>query len=430
MPPAPALLATVVQDDDRAVLSDDDRAAPTTADGRLSVLLAAPAVVAYGADRPIALGVTTGSVVVLGLIPVWLPAVRRYAAAVPLLVLAAVAVVCGAWLSSWSGIDHGVSNRKALETVLLVVTAFGGVGLLLWARRLLPLHQVALLYGAGALLAAGVTARESVNPWKYHLALPVTILVLALVSRTRSSVPTVVSLCALGLVGVVFEYRSYLGFCVLALALARYGARRRRRARVLRRRSALLLLTGLPAGLYFLVTTLLVQGYLGEVLRQRSEQQIQESGSLLAGGRPEWTATLRLMQERPLGYGFGVVPDPRDVMTGKEGLATVGVPTNNGYVDNYMFGGQFKLHSVIADFWSTMGLVGLVLAVVVFVLLLNRLALSLTSRAVALLAFLLLNSLWDLAFGPLFSDLPTIALALGLSLPERAPTGRSRAPAR
>jgi hypothetical protein len=153
---------------------------------------------------------------------------------------------------------------------------------------------------------------------------------------------------------------------------------------------------------------------------------VRQAGSLILGGRPEWQATVQLMKTFPAGFGVGAEPNSGDVTLAKQGLAGVGVPTKNGYIDHYMFGGQFKLHSVLADLWSNFGIVGLLLGGVVGLTLL----LSLTSamadrRAVALVIFLALTALWDMAFGPIYSSLPAITPALGLLLLPRDRAARA-----
>jgi hypothetical protein len=96
------------------------------------------------------------------------------------------------------------------------------------------------------------------------------------------------------------------------------------------------------------------------------------------------------------------------------------IPTIDGYAEHYMFGGQFKLHSVAADLWSHFGLVGVGLAVVIAGLLTDALTRVLSDRTgTALLVFAIALALWDLAFGPIYSNLRYITLALGLALYRR-----------
>ena len=71
-----------------------------------------------------------------------------------------------------------------------------------------------------------------------------------------------------------------------------------------------------------------------------------------------------------------------------------------------LFGGAFKLHSVTADLWVSLGLLGLLLAAVVAVLLVGSLARSLAERdANMLVTFTTVVSIWFLLFGPIVSNL-------------------------
>jgi hypothetical protein len=169
-------------------------------------------------------------------------------------------------------------------------------------------------------------------------------------------------------------------------------------------------------------------------VQARSVTQIEQSGSLLLGGRPEWTATLALMGERPLGFGLGVVPTPSDVLTAKAGFATVHIPTAEGYIENYLLDGRFELHSIVADLWTNLGPLGLASGLFMAFLVLRSTAELLSRRrAPALVCFLALRSLWVLAFGPLPSNVSEVAMTLGLLLLVRSPAeapGERSAPSR
>jgi len=392
-----------------------------------SILTAVVGVVVLGADLPLPHSTSTGLVVVLVLLPVWICVLPRYSGARALLALALAALLSGLDLAWAAGPGQSVDLRHVAELSTLLVTAFGGVGLLLWARTHLSLPAVAALYAAGKLLVAVAQVPGSANAWKFQLAFPTTVLVLAAVARTRSRTWAVLSLVALGLVGVSHQYRSFVAFCVVAAALSLFGARRGRRYGALGRAQVLILLGALSASAYFLGTAALVDGYAGKVLQQRSVEQITRSGSLLVGGRPEWSATIRLMREQPGGFGLGVVPRAEDVWTGRGGLAAAGLPPDP-VRDRYMFDGQFRLHSVLADLWVNCGAVGIALGVLVAGLLLNGLSVALARRrASALVGFLVVISLWDLGFGPIHANLADVALALGLVLrPYGGITSRSR----
>jgi len=395
--------------------------------------VAAVALVLLGADLPLRPPLTTASLAALVTAPAWVAALAGYRWGRTVVVLALVALLSGSWLALVSAVDHAVDLGNAVRMGAHLLTGIGGLGVVLWSRRRLRLEAVAALWSVGALAAAALDVAGSVNPWKYQLSVPVTVLVLALAQRSRRSTAAVAALLALAVVGVLNDSRSYSGFAVIAAVAVLWQALRGPDGAPRRRGPAstvatLALLGGLVLGLYSTATSLLVSGALGGELQARSVAQVRDGGSLLAGGRPEWTATLRLVADSPAGFGVGVVPTTHDVLTAKAGLSTVGIAMDNGYVDHYMFGGQFELHSVLADAWARFGWVGAAWAALVGALLLLSLTGSLAERrAVPLVVFLTLMGLWSLAFGPIYSDLSDVLLALGLALAARSSAGAATA---
>jgi hypothetical protein len=379
-----------------------------------------------GLDQPLAAGTSTGLIVVAVLAPVWWPVLRRYVGARLVVALAALCLLTGWWLTQLSRVDHSLDAHDGRATVLLILTCFGTMGLLLWARLFLPRSLAAMSFGAGLALASLPTVTGgALNPWKFGLAIPAAFVTLGLCARTRSRVLPLAVLSILAAVSLLNDSRSYSGFCVLAAVLVVYQNRRGSGTSGWRRLGQVAFLGGLVVSAYFLITSLLVQGYLGEELQLRTRAQIENSGSLIAGGRPEWSATLQLVQDHPLGYGIGVVPNSHDILVGKTGLDPLHIPTIDGYAEHYMFGGQFKLHSVAADLWSHFGASGVLLTLLIAVLLVNALTRALSSRtASALVGFVIALALWDLAFGPIYSNLRYITLALGLALYQRTRADR------
>ncbi len=380
---------------------------------------AAVALFLLGLDVSASNGLSTGLFVAVTLIPVWGPALRRYRGATTLLVLGAAALAAG-WVLALSDSTHDVDPKVAVQTSLQLVTAFAGIGLILWARQVLPVPRIAIVYGLGLLVSALAKTRGSDNAWKYELAVPITMIVLGYVT-SRSRWLQVATLMGLAAVGVLADHRSYVGFCLAVVAVVVWQGRPVRGRRVGPGWQVALL--GVFAfGVYRLGTSLLLSGSLGYNLQQRSISQIRDGGSLILGGRPEWHATLKLMQANLNGFGVGSIPTARDVVLAERGLVSVGLQTKNGYVYNYMFGGTFRLHSVVADLWSNLGVAGVVLALAIGLALLLSLSSAMADRqASALVVFLALNSLWNLAFGPLYSSLPELIPALGLVLLVRPP---------
>jgi hypothetical protein len=365
-----------------------------------------------GIDVSASAGLSTGLLVGLALIPVWVPALRRFRGATTLLALGLVAIVAG-WALTLTSTERDVDLFNATAVSLQMVTALTGVGLILWSRQVLPLQRIALVLGLGALASAILKSPGSDNAWKYELAVPVTVVLLALL-RPASKWALAGVLAALAAVGVLNDHRSYLGFCIATLGLVLWQARPDHGRRIAAPYQVLFL--GLFAYLvYRLGEALLLSGALGYDLQQRTITQIRHGGSLILGGRPEWEATAKLLRADPQGFGVGAVPRSGDVSLAKQGLVQVGVPVKNGYVERYMFGGEFKLHSVVADLWSNFGVAGFVLGLAIGLVLLLALTSALAARKAApVVVFLVLNALWNLPFGPLYSSLPVLIPALGL----------------
>ena len=138
---------------------------------------------------------------------------------------------------------------------------------------------------------------------------------------------------------VTFDSRSMAD--ALAFAIGRVAWQKRPVTRASARwwgwSAAVLAITGI--GLYFLGTGLLVSGALGAETQQRTIRQVETSGSLLLGGRPEIMATVALMREVPVGFGYGVQVDTTLLNDVKTSIQTINYQTvENNYVDVLMFG--------------------------------------------------------------------------------------------
>ncbi|WP_164700491.1 hypothetical protein [Modestobacter sp. KNN46-3] len=395
-----------------------------------------------GLDPALPTGVTMSFLVTLLLLPVWLPALRQYRGATALGGLTLVAVASGALLAARSSLDHAIDGREALISSTMVLGAAGTIGLVAWARTVLPLPWLGAAFGSGMLASGLARAAESPNAWKFELALPLTILVLSLALASGRHALGLAGLLVLAAVDITHDARSAFAFCAAAMALVAWQLRTDRPpgapGRAGRPVLTAVALTVLGVGGYQVATRLLTSGALGAEVQARSVTQVQESGSLLIGGRPEWTGTWALMRDEPLGFGLGVVPTGGDVLTVKEGFAVAHVPSADNYIENYLLAGRFELHSIVADLWTNLGVPGLLLGLALGVAVVAGLTVALSRRrAPALLCFLALLSLWDLAFGPLPSNIPEVALTVGLLLlpavdrarpPSREPAGAAATP--
>lgn len=388
--------------------------------------MAAVAAVGIGSHLPLPGPLTLTLLIPIVLLPVWVSQVARYRKGI--VVLTGIgAILNGLILNALNAPTHEVSAALTQAQLILILELILGAGTLAWVRSVLGSGWMAFLFGAGVLL--GVLARLSAdNLWKVSLALPVTVLVLALGWALRAPWLELLALPGLALISALNDSRSavsILAATFLILAWQRLRAALKLRSSALRVSTNLVVL-GLIT--YFMMQAFILDGLLGEGAQLRSEAQIRSSGSLLLGGRPEIGATLALLKASPGGYGMGVLPNFADIYTAKSGMEQLNYDPNNGYVERYMFGNGFEVHSGIGDLWLRCGLLGLAFMLAMLWLVLRNSATRLAEgRGRALTTFLTIQVVWDACFSPLYT---TSALALMLSVallvPLPQPLSRAR----
>jgi len=382
------------------------------------VFTAYVAVFLMGCNVPLFGRFTSALIICVALIPVWFRAFTRFQSAKTILILATASVVAGWVMAEFAPQSRSINSGEQRGVIILIATNMMIMCVLFWARQILPLTRIVLIYGIGVLLIALPDIPVSANGWKYQLSTPITLIVLSIVGQRTKLRGWLIALGVLGLIGVANDSRSYFGLCLLTgMLLAWYHKPKAETTRA-KRLNALLVTIGGVAVFYFLASSLLISGYLGQEVQQRSLVQVQQGGSLILGGRPELAATISLAGKYPLGFGLGASPRMEEVFRAKEGLATVGLTGPNGYVDNYMFGGSFELHSIVSDFWAWFGIMGLI-----FVLYLGWLLIwgltkpTLEKSAQPVIVFASVTAIWFLLFGPPWSNLDDVVLALAISLP-------------
>lgn len=410
-------------------------AAPRAADP-LTVTVAALAVALLGLRVQIVNGVTVGLLVGLALSPVWLTKLRSYRGGAVSIALIVGSLMSGLWLTALASTDHQLTDLQTRMWIGLMLTFGTTVGVALWARQFMHDGTVAAVYGFGMLGSSIVNGFSAENAWKFGYSLPLTVMLLGLAWRAGRRWLELALAVGLAAISATNDSRSHFAMVLLAAALVVWQILPRTRTRHLRRSpvGAALVLTTVGIAIYSLGQALILEGYLGEATKVRSEEQIARAGSILLGGRPELGATVALIQHRPFGFGFGTRPTLEDVNVAKTGMTRLGYDPNNGYVENYMFGEGIKLHSIAGDTWALFGVTGLALTCVMLWALVRRLTVDLSANAAsALITFLTARLLWDVGFGGFFGSLPVLGVTVGLALLPRngstaAPSGGPPAP--
>ncbi|WP_104126518.1 O-antigen ligase family protein [Cryobacterium sp. Y57] len=374
-------------------------------------------------------GVTVGAVVCIALFPVWFPILRQYWGARLLLIGGLVAIGSGIWLTVLSAPTHEASLGQAFGSIAGLVGLIAGVGFVLWARTVLPDSQIAIWYGAGILLGVSPSSElYAANPWRFGYSVALTILLLGITLQLRRRWLELAVALALTVVATLTDARSAFAFMLLTVLLVAWQMRPTRPTRGKSALRALLGLGVLGLIVFNVIQSLILDGALGAATQQRTLAQLNETGSLILGGRPELAATIALMQHQPWGFGVGAVPNPEDILAAKTGMAAINYEPNNGYVDNYMFGGHIELHSVIGDFWAAFGLPGLMLTLIILVLIVRSIGVHVAANtASAVLLYLGIKAVWFMFFGPFFSSSVLLVLVLGLLITRRVPTERDAA---
>lgn len=360
-------------------------------------------------------GVSLSLIAAIVLLPVWWSALGKFRFARLLLSLAVIATVWGAVLTLFETM-RPVSTSLLLEQSFTLLSLAGGIGVLLWSRTQIGLGGTAVAFGIGALANVVLTGGNSANLWKYSLAVPVIIIVLGITATNRRRWLDLLALGALAAVCLASDSRSMTSFLLLAGVIVLWqifmppGSRRPRPLQTL------VLLGVLSLAAFSLLQALILDGALGDAAQQRTQAQIDTSGSLIAGGRPELGAATALISERPQGFGSGVLPVSHDVWIAKTGMSELNYDPDNGYVEGYMFGGQFEVHSVVGDLWLRFGPVGAAFALVLIVCAIYAVARSVSLKAASGLAvWLTLLGAWDTFFSPLLTSSRTLALLFALT---------------
>jgi hypothetical protein len=377
---------------------------------------AAFAVVVVGADITLPVAHLTSALLMgVALAPVTVSMVFRESRWLTwLTAVAAAAFVFGLWLGMRPGGRH-LARAETVGQSVQLLTLVLGAAVVFWARSYIEDHWVAVLYGVGLFVGlAQVGGQFPENPWKYGFALPVAVVSLGLAWAWRSQKLTFFLLLGLALASAVNDSRSAFALLVMTALLLLWSMRPRTGVDG-RWVGSLLLLVVAFFGVYKLAEAAILNGYLGQTTQSRTEQQLQGNPSLFLASRPEFGATVALMKQDPVGFGLGAQPTPTDIETAKNGMAALGHPVDENYVEHYMFGSRFELHSTTGDLWARSGFVGLVLVGSVLVFAVRGVAQEVSrSWPRALLILLGLQVMRDVIASPIGTSIVVWVLFLGL----------------
>ncbi|MFS2242880.1 hypothetical protein [Microbacterium sp. OR16] len=397
-------------------------------------LIAALACLIVASRLTIQQSLTAGIVLSILLLPVWIVVLRRMRGGMSLLLLGSLSVVSGAVLTDFFAANHPTSMSLLQQNSLAVIGVIGGIGLLVWARTLLGPWTMALWYGVGLLVGVVTHGLDFDNVWKFSLSVPVTVIVLAACRLTGRPALEVAALIGLAVISAMNDSRSAGSMLLLAAALVLWqavGAALSARSSTVR---TLAVFGFIGVIGYSALQAFILDGWFGRAAAVRSQEQISQSGSLLLGGRPEIGASTELIAVNPFGLGSGTLANGVDLLTAKTGMARLNYDPDNGYVERYMFGNGFEVHSMLGDLWIRFGPLGaaflLTLLVVVGV---GTARLVARRQAGGLTVFLAIQVFWDALFAPFFStSSATLMLAVALTLvarPDSAVPERTRASA-
>jgi hypothetical protein len=360
-----------------------------------------------------------GVLLALALLPVILVRAKEFSFFLPITVLVAGSVLSVPILQTVASTTHSVNAATGVGTSIVILASLVSLLALLWARSLLGVRRVAIIFGLGFSVQTLLTSEGwSGNAWKFGFAFPVVVLLLAAAYPSGRMWVTIFMLIVVSALSILNDNRSYFGFAAVVALIFIWRWNRDATVSRVQAVQKLLLFAAIAVGVYFLGIWLALQGHLGERNQLVTETQVRQGGSALAAGRVESGAAIRLFVERPFGYGAGVLPNTADVAIGQSGLVSRGADIDGTYVRDYLFGEGIKLHSVLSDLWVNFGLIGLALGIVFGVILVRSLLGLLAARTPpALPVFLVVIGLWDLLFSPIGSNLHEVIFAVAMVTP-------------
>lgn len=374
-------------------------------------------------------GVTAGIILSIVLLPVWAVALWRLRGGSAIITLGALSMVSGLVLTDFFAGDHPTSDSMLQQNTFSLLSLVGGIGVVVWVRSIIGPAATALWYGLGLLAGVVTHGLDMDNVWKFNLSVPATVIILAICMLARKPWLEVSALLLLAVFSALNDSRSAGSMLLVAAALVLWqslSARLTKSSTTVRT----LAVFGFVAVIgYAALQSFILEGWFGKAAAVRSEEQIAQSGSLLLGGRPELGASTELIAANPFGLGSGTLANGVDLLIAKTGMARLNYDPNNGYVEKYMFGNGFEVHSMLGDLWIRFGIFGAALLIVMLVVIALGTAGQVARRqASGLMIFLAIQVFWDSLFAPFFStSISTLVLGVALVMVPRRQTSSSNA---
>ena len=370
---------------------------------------------------PISVSLTLGGAISLALAPVTFPALWHNSRGRRLLIVALALVPVG-WLTAQASLLQDTGRtfgvRIFLYEAALPVGLSASVVGAYWCITKLGLQRFLLLAAIGLLATESLTYNPH-NPWKYGLALPISVLAILLFARNRLILGLVIAPLLIA-VTIAADYRSFTAILCIAWVLAIFARTRG----TLPSGSKVASLAFVSVAAVVVVAQLIIQastaGLLGEYLEKRTTDQLEVSnGNLILGGRAEWGGGIALLRENPFGIGIGVGPSSDDywLVIRNMPYSSQGLQEISG-VAKYFHQGQVELHSTFLTFWAVYGIAGVLFSILVLTYVGHATLVSLLTlgrpNLRAAVALLMLTAFWDILFSPTL--VATLAISLAAAI--------------
>ncbi|MCR2053018.1 hypothetical protein NSA19_09230 [Actinomyces bowdenii] len=322
-----------------------------------------------GIRRDLVGSMALGDIAALAAIPVTWSAVRHQRRFSPLLLLGTLAGLTGLLLSWTVGPTFHINGGHQRAMVMSLLALPWATAAFVWGARHLGASRAAAALSAGTMLSALPLLVTNDNPWKFGIGVPMTLMVLALINH-RGRPLQLLALAALAAVFMAHDARLLPAFLAIIAATVfwqataswfRWRLPAPRRAAIIQA----LVLTVIGIGAITAVLAASASGSLGVDAQTRTLAQSRGESNFLLNARPEVGAAWALAHHRPWGYGAGVLPRYEDIQVAKDGMAALGYDPSNGYVENFMFGNGFELHSALVNVWVAASLPGAALMLLI-----------------------------------------------------------------